>query len=73
MYYKGHEIEQLFVEFTDFSLLAQGVPEPNPGDIGEVIIYWHDNKTCTIHNCTYQEWKNLSQAIEDLKHPEETG
>jgi hypothetical protein len=65
MIFKNQFVEELFVEFTEFSLSGQ----IDPSALGDITIYWHDNKNNAIHDCTQQEFITFSQAIQDLKHP----
>jgi hypothetical protein len=67
MIFKNQFVEEQFVEFTEFSL-PDG--QLDPSALGDITIYWYDNKNNAIHNCTRQEFIAFSQAIQDLKHPE---
>jgi hypothetical protein len=67
MIFKNQFVEELFVEFTEFSLSG----DIDPSALGDITIYWYDNKNNVIHNCTKAEFIAFSQEIQDLKHPDE--
>jgi hypothetical protein len=68
MIFKGHFVEEQFVEFTEFSV--QTLIPPNPTQLGDVTIWWYDHTSSIVQYCTFQEYLNFSQEIQDLKHPE---